>query len=106
MRRTSTGGIGRQWTSSIGCAAGAPRCLRSCLLFFFQAEDSIRDKLVTGVQTCALPILGEYVEGCRHRGQPVSQEFLLDALADEFQLGRQVADATAAGATLVRLLDE
>src|SRR5205823_9591430 len=31
---------------------------RSVLLafFFFQAEDGIRDKLVTGVQTCALPI--------------------------------------------------
>src|SRR6266545_6254731 len=26
--------------------------------FFFQAEDGIRDKLVTGVQTCALPISG------------------------------------------------
>src|SRR2546423_2980658 len=26
--------------------------------FFFQAEDGIRDKLVTGVQTCALPIFG------------------------------------------------
>src|SRR2546423_12671717 len=25
-------------------------------MFFFQAEDGIRDKLVTGVQTCALPI--------------------------------------------------
>src|SRR5258708_25252059 len=25
--------------------------------FFFQAEDGIRDDLVTGVQTCALPIL-------------------------------------------------
>ena len=24
--------------------------------FFFQAEDGIRDRLVTGVQTCALPI--------------------------------------------------
>ena len=24
--------------------------------FFFQAEDGIRDGLVTGVQTCALPI--------------------------------------------------
>src|SRR5256714_6406764 len=28
-----------------------------CDFFFFQAEDGIRDKLVTGVQTCALPIL-------------------------------------------------
>src|SRR5207244_4952906 len=27
------------------------------LVFFFQAEDGIRDDLVTGVQTCALPIL-------------------------------------------------
>src|SRR5437660_7072252 len=27
------------------------------LLFFFQAEDGIRDGHVTGVQTCALPIL-------------------------------------------------
>src|SRR2546425_8805309 len=29
--------------------------------FFFQAEDGIRDKLVTGVQTCALPISRSYV---------------------------------------------
>src|SRR5207245_8381346 len=28
-----------------------------CLYFFFQAEDGIRDATVTGVQTCALPIL-------------------------------------------------
>src|SRR5258708_19503976 len=27
-----------------------------CRVFFFQAEDGIRDDLVTGVQTCALPI--------------------------------------------------
>src|SRR3989440_3517735 len=28
-------------------------------LFFFQAEDGIRDLIVTGVQTCALPIQAE-----------------------------------------------
>src|SRR5947209_14929857 len=28
------------------------------IFFFFQAEDGIRDIGVTGVQTCALPILG------------------------------------------------
>src|SRR2546430_3892167 len=28
----------------------------SCFVFFFQAEDGIRDLTVTGVQTCALPI--------------------------------------------------
>ena len=44
------------------------RCLGYCLVnelfvyclisfvFFFQAEDGIRDYKVTGVQTCALPI--------------------------------------------------
>src|SRR6266481_6934667 len=29
------------------------------VVFFFQAEDGIRDGTVTGVQTCALPICGE-----------------------------------------------
>src|SRR5699024_6601783 len=29
----------------------------SCYYVFFQAEDGIRDRNVTGVQTCALPIL-------------------------------------------------
>src|SRR5256886_12262121 len=29
------------------------------MFFFFQAEDGIRDLTVTGVQTCALPILLE-----------------------------------------------
>src|SRR2546430_8449712 len=34
------------------------RCM-SC--FFFQAEDGIRDLTVTGVQTCALPILPDFL---------------------------------------------
>ena len=29
---------------------------------FFQAEDGIRDRLVTGVQTCALPIYSYITE--------------------------------------------
>ena len=36
--------------------------LERCCIFFFQAEDGIRDRLVTGVQTCALPILPEAME--------------------------------------------
>src|SRR2546430_2904974 len=32
-------------------------CWNGCRFFFFQAEDGIRDLTVTGVQTCALPIL-------------------------------------------------
>src|SRR5438105_6885261 len=31
-------------------------CPNTTFYFFFQAEDGIRDPLVTGVQTCALPI--------------------------------------------------
>src|SRR2546428_12861052 len=30
--------------------------MRMLIFFFFQAEDGIRDLIVTGVQTCALPI--------------------------------------------------
>src|SRR5438445_10389435 len=32
--------------------------MKCFVFFFFQAEDGIRDIGVTGVQTCALPILG------------------------------------------------
>src|SRR5207253_7374637 len=36
------------------------------VFFFFQAEDGIRDGHVTGVQTCALPILSQRRSGsCR-----------------------------------------
>src|SRR5207248_8709243 len=31
--------------------------------FFFQAEDGIRDRTVTGVQTCALPIFSDERRG-------------------------------------------
>src|SRR2546429_475835 len=39
---------------------------RRSILFFFQAEDGIRDVAVTGVQTCALPIFGQVVTGSRN----------------------------------------
>src|SRR2546430_11921406 len=35
-------------------------------VFFFQAEDGIRDLTVTGVQTCALPISPSQSEGFEH----------------------------------------
>src|SRR5256885_11073715 len=37
-------------------------------VFFFQAEDGIRDYKVTGVQTCALPILNP--AAAEHPGMP------------------------------------
>src|SRR5207247_3945621 len=45
--------------SSCGKAIPVSRMCCSPAYFFFQAEDGIRDPLVTGVQTCALPIFAE-----------------------------------------------
>src|SRR5699024_11627120 len=42
-------------------------------VFFFQAEDGIRDRNVTGVQTCALPISLQNVYICKVNTS-VSQE--------------------------------
>src|SRR5256885_5321439 len=39
-----------------GTVAGSARISTTSSVFFFQAEDGIRDYKVTGVQTCALPI--------------------------------------------------
>src|SRR5256886_5672504 len=43
------------------------------LFFFFQAEDGIRDLTVTGVQTCALPILRLEPAKDGYEGQLVSK---------------------------------
>src|SRR5687767_15737837 len=45
-------------SSSPSCCATRNASSRVCttIIFFFQAEDGRRDNLVTGVQTCALPI--------------------------------------------------
>src|SRR5229473_7164492 len=64
------------------------------IFFFFQAEDGIRDKLVTGVQTCALPICGGALApfaalGAKARLEPRQQRFV-DVLArDLSRAGRQ-----------------
>src|SRR5256885_9831338 len=42
--------MGVAWTSVL------VKLWEGCGIFFFQAEDGIRDYKVTGVQTCALPI--------------------------------------------------
>src|SRR5204863_7044957 len=45
-----------------------PKARATFIVFFFQAEDSIRDLYVTGVQTCALPIFREPFAQRHHRG--------------------------------------
>src|SRR5260370_31593041 len=44
-----------EWMSGVCCSDTVRR------VFFFQAEDGIRDSSVTGVQTCALPIYSEII---------------------------------------------
>src|SRR5271170_6383934 len=59
--------------------------------FFFQAEDGIRDPLVTGVQTCALPIFTgrsirqELGEGWIISLHPDDSHRHLEAYADAFE---------------------
>src|SRR5256885_12290406 len=49
--------------------AASPLAFFECF-FFFQAEDGIRDYKVTGVQTCALPILVAQIgDELSHRGR-------------------------------------
>src|SRR2546430_17094172 len=55
----------------------------SCLIFFFQAEDGIRDLTVTGVQTCALPIS---VFACRSDGDPATAIHLYQSRAKSARL--------------------
>src|SRR5690606_40579602 len=71
------------------------------LCFFFQAEDGIRDFHVTGVQTCALPILvGKRKEGQRLIVDRVS---LADALPKFSR--RYVPAESPESAELVALID-
>src|SRR6266404_8266022 len=49
--------------------------------FFFQAEDGIRDKLVTGVQTCALPICTVAENIARFEPQAPSEQVIAAATA-------------------------
>src|SRR5256886_13902664 len=60
-------------------------CYNLFLFFFFQAEDGIRDLTVTGVQTCALPIL-------RRPGRPLSGGVLLGLILHDARAHRERPD--------------
>src|SRR2546421_9052504 len=50
------------------------------MIFFFQAEDGIRDLIVTGVQTCALPIFpgaGDWPIFVRNRSEQFEARFVM-----------------------------
>src|SRR5689334_23525000 len=63
------------------------------LFFFFQAEDGIRDGTVTGVQTCALPILRQQpaAVGSLQRHAP---EFIALHAFDAVKFGEPSIDET------------
>src|SRR5690606_39940464 len=51
--------------------------------FFFQAEDGIRDFHVTGVQTCALPILKCTLQRCQVANRTLETAALMPSWASE-----------------------
>src|SRR5258708_13863995 len=63
-------------------------------IFFFQAEDGIRDDLVTGVQTCALPIQAEdgirddLVTGVQTCALPISSHQIISYAVFCLEIGR------------------
>src|SRR5260370_1085402 len=72
-------------------------------LFFFQAEDGIRDSSVTGVQTCALPIClldapasRIQLPGGAALGRGVAGQAVLGVVGPAFHAGAVVAGAVAA----------
>src|SRR6185437_5915852 len=66
--------------------------------FFFQAEDGIRDKLVTGVQTCALPISADRTD----LGAELAEAEKTERLALEAGADRRLPLALAHPAVLAR----
>src|SRR3712207_8707769 len=78
-------------------------------MFFFQAEDGIRDIGVTGVQTCALPICRQ--EGIRKRAaafglaaadNPYSEE----GIAASIRIGTQKLGAEGADKLMFMVADQ
>src|SRR5256886_16682578 len=78
--------------------------------FFFQAEDGIRDLTVTGVQTCALPILlikDNHISVCGSIALAVKRARsgvpVLTRIEVECDTLEQVKEALAAGADMILL---
>src|SRR5690625_68771 len=73
-------------------------------IFFFQAEDGIRDGHVTGVQTCALPICPELRGTSRLRGD-VGEAQLVDIISSEVPFNEVVVTGRAGALPVLALLD-
>src|SRR3712207_8172613 len=76
------------------------------MIFFFQAEDGIRDIGVTGVQTCALPIFAidmlhsRRLEQIKEEADTAARQRLVDLLMEELHArsrGRNGRDSSGPG---------
>src|SRR3989440_7968418 len=65
-------------------------CFSCFFFFFFQAEDGIRDLIVTGVQTCALPI-------CTFRFVPVTDIGLTEGTELREDIGVSIKPISVTG---------
>src|SRR5699024_7711617 len=72
----------------------------ACNFLFFQAEDGIRDRNVTGVQTCALPIFAD-PDTLEQTPTPSAEEQLLSVRAPDVQEHTKGMPATSATVRLV-----
>src|SRR5256885_12162290 len=89
-RRWYGAGCDVRYDQCIGAVSGRRRRQGGCL-FFFQAEDGIRDYKVTGVQTCALPILAEGEGGDIELAVEARQKIellILECALDDFDARR------------------
>src|SRR5206468_6405247 len=83
---------------------------RSEFFFFFQAEDGIRDLIVTGVQTCALPISRGGVpafalrDGRQANPAPPHARGIVDQRSEERRVGKAWRVISAPGAYAVGIL--
>src|SRR2546430_840089 len=85
----------RRFKSNAITIADEESIIDAGLIFFFQAEDGIRDLTVTGVQTCALPICrldkgGRVAGGPRAAARPFV-DWLAEAVAQRATSWRQLA---------------
>src|SRR2546421_1047827 len=67
--------------------------------FFFQAEDGIRDLIVTGVQTCALPILKDHAQV-----RPSPRLVMAGRMGENSHMHTHFGSATHLGATFLGVL--
>src|SRR2546426_6900725 len=66
------------------------------IIFFFQAEDGIRDYKVTGVQTCALPIsLTLHDTWVKHREETEKLKVSLRQLNDKIEEAKRSEEHTS-----------